>query len=69
MSNRPHRSALVPDPTDWRAHPRGDEGWVRETVVDHNPAYRVSQLLGPDGYPLQVGYERVPLGFDLRRRK
>ena len=32
------------------------------------PAERVSALLGPDGEPLRVGYERPKLGFDLRPR-
>ena len=67
--NAPRRGALIPDPTDWQAHPRGDEGWCRDVTVDHNPHYRVSALLGPDGYPLQIGYERPRLGFDLRGRK
>jgi hypothetical protein len=69
MIVRNAKSALIPDPTDYRAHPRGDEGWCSGVVVDHNPAYRPSAVLGPDGAPLLVGYERVALGFDLRPRK
>lgn len=30
--------------------------------------HRVSELLGPDGEPLIVPYERPSLGFDLRPR-
>ena len=63
------RNAMIPDPTDWQAHPRGDEGYCPSVTVDHNPAYRISKLLDTEGEPLRVGYERVALGFDLRRRK
>lgn len=34
-----------------------------------SPAVRVSQLLGPDGEPLLVGYERPKVGFDLSPKK
>lgn len=33
------------------------------------PAERVSELLGPDGEPLLVGYERPRIGFDLTPKK
>ncbi|ULB09127.1 hypothetical protein ORIO_04190 [Cereibacter azotoformans] len=33
------------------------------------PAERVSALLGPDGEPLRVGFERPKMGFDLSPRK
>ena len=60
----PDRRKLQPRGEFW-----GDEGWHREVTVDHNPSYRVSAVLGPDGYPLQVGYIRPRVGYDLSPRK
>lgn len=31
----------------------------------HSPAERISELLGPDGEPLKVPYERPRIGFVL----
>jgi hypothetical protein len=31
--------------------------------------FRISALLGPDGNPLRVGFERPKLGFDLSPTK
>lgn len=43
------------------------EGWCsHDAQIYHAPATRQSALLGPDGEPLQIGYERPRLGFDLR---
>ena len=49
-------------PDAWDGYCSGREVFGREH-------YRVSELLGPDGEPLQIGYERPKLGFDLRRRQ
>lgn len=38
-------------------------------MVYQRPSERVSRVLGPDGEPLHVGYERYKLGFDLRPNK
>lgn len=45
------------------------DGVVTNPDVWGSEHYRVSSLLGPDGYPLKVGYERPRLGFDLTPRK
>jgi len=45
-----------------------DEGFCREVDVIVPQHARVSALLGPDGQPLMVGYERPKLGFDLTPR-
>ena len=34
-----------------------------------SPAERVSELLGPDGEPLRIGFERNAIGFDLSPRR
>ncbi len=34
----------------------------------HAPAERISALLGPDGEPLMVPFERRKIGFDLTPR-
>lgn len=44
----------------------GDEGWCAAVEVEDRPKWRVSSLLGPDGEPLMLAYERHPFGFDLR---
>lgn len=36
--------------------------------VWHQPAERVSAVLGPDGEPIKVGYERPQIGFGLPHR-
>jgi hypothetical protein len=41
------------------------EGFCEDVEVEHTPATRISALLGPDGEPLQVGYARPKVGFDL----
>lgn len=35
-------------------------------VHESGEATRISAVLGPDGEPLRVGFERPKLGFDLR---
>lgn len=45
------------------------QGYCSDVEIDHGPAVRVSALLGPDGNPLLVPFERPALGFDLRARK
>ncbi len=37
--------------------------------LSYSPSERVSEVLGPDGEPLMVGYPRPAIGFDLRPRK
>ena len=57
-------------------HPtHGDVAWDnydyhdnRSMFVDVPNSTRISELLGPDGEPLMVGYERPRLGFDLTPR-
>lgn len=51
-----------------RAYDDGWEGWCPHVVVEENPKVRVSALLGPDGRPLLLEYEKHPVGFDLRAR-
>jgi len=41
----------------------------QSVVVEGGMAARVSALLGPDGNPLMVGYERPRMGFDLTPRE
>ena len=41
-------------------------GYCADVTVFTAPAHRISELLGPDGEPLMVGYERPKVGFDLR---
>lgn len=48
---------------DWFDLP---QGFCDAITVDAPSHARVSELLGPDGEPLRVGYERPKLGFDLR---
>ncbi len=45
------------------------QGYCSDVEIDHGAAVRVSALLGPDGNPLLVPFERPALGFDLRPRK
>ena len=45
------------------------EGQCVAPSVFCTPAERVSALLGPDGEPLRVGFERPRIGFDLRPKK
>ena len=54
----------------WDESPFAHRGVGRcaEVQVTHDPAYRVSAILGPDGNPLLVGYERPKVGFDLTPR-
>lgn len=53
------------DPGEVFYVPEG-ECWSLE--VEPAQHVRVSALLGPDGEPLRVGYQRPALGFDLRPR-
>jgi hypothetical protein len=48
-------------PNEWEGRCGGYE-------IKAGTHFRLSALLGPDGEPLQVGYERPALGFDLRPR-
>jgi len=45
------------------------EGYCAEVSVERPQAARVSNLLGPDGEPLMIGYDRPKLGFDLTPTK
>lgn len=57
-------------------HPtHGDTAWDNYDYPDNQSMFvdvpnstRISELLGPDGEPLMVGYERPRLGFDLTPR-
>jgi hypothetical protein len=49
--------------------PEYDEPQQQSCEVFDAPRARVSELLGPDGEPLMVGYERPKLGFDLTPRR
>ena len=53
------------DGCDWHWTGLHTEGHAPEPQVWLAPAERVSALLGPDGEPLHVGYERPRMGFDL----
>lgn len=66
MSKR-HSGMIV---SDWNVTPFSHvgSGYCPQPDVDENRHDRVSALLGPDGKPLMVGYERPALGFDLRHR-
>ena len=50
---------------DWNGFPNEWSGYCGGLEVDHSPAYRLSELLGPDGDPLKVGYARPRVGFNL----
>lgn len=43
-------------------------GQCPEPQLWHVPAERISELLGPDGEPLKVPYERPRIGFVLKPR-
>lgn len=52
----------------------GNDAWDQEGYcpfpqVDYAPRVRISALLGPDGEPLMVPYERPAVGFDLRPKR
>jgi len=47
-------------PGEWDGYCGGHE-------IEGGSHYRISALLGPDGEPLRVGYERPRMGFDLTR--
>lgn len=57
-----------PEHSPWNFHLPAEHGECIYIQVDHSPAERISALLGPDGEPLRVGYERPKIGFDLRPR-
>lgn len=42
-----------------------EDGQCVAPSVWHSPAERVSEVLGPDGEPIMVGFERPRMGFDL----
>lgn len=48
-------------PDDW-------DGYCGGQQIECGSHLRVSALLGPDGEPLMVGYERPRMGFDLTPR-
>lgn len=56
------------DGCDWRWTGQYESGYCPQPEVWHEPAERVSAVLGPDGEPLRVGYERRRIGFDLTPR-
>ena len=60
------------DYTDWLRDNFGatlQDGYCPEPQVWHAPAERVSAVLGPDGEPIRVGYDRPKMGFDLSPAK
>ena len=56
---------IVITQSGWKWTELDAPGFVANPDVFSAPAERVSELLGPDGEPLLVGYERPKLGFDL----
>lgn len=54
---------------NWSLFALGQDGVCPSVTVDETRHERISALLGPDGEPLRVGYERPRLGFDLTKRK
>ena len=62
-----HKSMIV---SDWNVTPfsHGGSGYCAEVHVDERRHERISELLGPDGKPLMVGYQRPRIGFDLTPR-
>jgi len=63
-----HKSMIT---SDWDITPfsHNGSGYCPDISVDESRHERVSELLGPDGKPLMVGYARPKIGFDLTRRK
>lgn len=57
------------DGCDWHWTGLYTEGQTPEPQVWMEPRERISALLGPDGEPLRVGYERPRMGFDLTPRR
>lgn len=54
---------------DWKWDILDNKGQCPRPDVWFSPAERLSIVLGPDGEPLQVGYQRPRMGFDLRPRE
>lgn len=56
--------------SDWDVTPfsHTGQGFCADVQVDAPRHERISELLGPDGEPLRIGYSRPRLGFDLTPR-
>ena len=52
----------------WEVLDRSGAGECPQPDVWRSESRRVSALLGPDGEPLMVPFERPAIGFDLRPR-
>ena len=57
---------IVTNPSDEQLAVLDEVGSMEPVTVFTPSDERVSELLGPDGEPLRVAYERPALGFDLR---
>lgn len=57
---------IVVEPASWEWDEDIPQGRMEPVTVFTPSHERVSELLGPDGEPLMVQYERPALGFDLR---
>ncbi len=57
---------IVVEPQSWEWDDDVPHGQIETVTVFTSPHERISDLLGPDGEPLLVPYERPALGFDLR---
>ena len=70
MSNmhKPHNASRAAWTESWNGFPDKWSGVCGGYDVFAGDSVRISALLGPDGEPLMVGYERPSIGFDLRRR-
>lgn len=56
---------IIPDPNDAIYHAQFEEIPRPDITLFRSEARRVSEILGPDGDPLLVGFERPKFGFDL----
>lgn len=61
------KSPCPGDLTEWIMEPYQGQS-VMCMQIEDAPRVRISALLGPDGEPLMVGYERPRIGFDLTPR-
>jgi len=57
---------IILDPADAQWDATEEMGDTPCPEVFSAPHERISELLGPDGEPLLVPYERPAMGFDLR---
>jgi len=60
---------IIPDPSEMFDGVEYDEPQAPDVTLFMPAHERVSELLGPDGNPLMVPFERPKLGFDLRPKR